>query len=179
MFNPFSRLHCKLQRSSKALRKWSKAIIGNSKLLMAAAKQLIWILDVIQDHRNLSTAEASLHKQLKFRYLGLAVVEKLRARLTFRSRQHMRILNCFFRRINGRQRRNFIHHFSSTEGNLTSQAQMSQHALDPFMNMLGHPMARHVTLNLDRIGLQVNDLHHLEDPFDEEDIHAAVNDLHS
>jgi hypothetical protein len=39
--NPFLRLHTKLQRSSRALRAWAKKLIGNNKLLIVAAIQLI------------------------------------------------------------------------------------------------------------------------------------------
>ncbi|WVZ55635.1 LOW QUALITY PROTEIN: hypothetical protein U9M48_006273, partial [Paspalum notatum var. saurae] len=78
--NPFLRLHTKLQRTAKELRTWSKSLIGNNKLLLAAARQLIWILDVVQDYRPLSADESLLHRQLKTRFLGLTAVEKLRAR---------------------------------------------------------------------------------------------------
>jgi len=58
--NPFLRLHTKLQRTGKALRKWSRAKIGNVRLLLCAAKQLIGILDVVQEFRQLSEQEVAL-----------------------------------------------------------------------------------------------------------------------
>lgn len=36
--NPFLRVHIKLQRTSKALRKWARSLIGNNKILLCAAK---------------------------------------------------------------------------------------------------------------------------------------------
>lgn len=50
--NPFLRLHTKLQRTSAKLRQWAKTRIGNTKLLMCAAKQLLGILDVVQEHKH-------------------------------------------------------------------------------------------------------------------------------
>jgi len=44
VFNPFLRLHIKLSRTAKALRKWAKQKIGNNKLLHCAARQLIAML---------------------------------------------------------------------------------------------------------------------------------------
>jgi hypothetical protein len=80
IFNPFLCLHTKLQRVSKALRAWAKAIIGHKKLLLCATSKLIGILDVVQDYRQLSDQEMLLHRDLKARFLGLTAVEKLRAK---------------------------------------------------------------------------------------------------
>ena len=52
--NPFLRLHIKLQRTGAKLRQWSKSKIENVKLLLCAAKQLIGILDVVQEFRQFS-----------------------------------------------------------------------------------------------------------------------------
>lgn len=78
--NPFLRLHIKLSRTSKALKQWAKKKIGNNRLLTLAARQLIGILNVVQEHRQLSQAEIQLRRDLKLRFLGLAAVEKVRAK---------------------------------------------------------------------------------------------------
>ena len=80
MFNPFLRLHIKLARTTKALKQWARRTIGNNRLLLCAAKQLIAILDVVQEHRQLSQAEDRLRRDLKARFLGLTAVEKLMAK---------------------------------------------------------------------------------------------------
>jgi len=61
---PFLRLHTKLQRTGKKLKEWAKSKIGNIKLLMCAARQLIGILDVVHDFRQLSADELQLKKIL-------------------------------------------------------------------------------------------------------------------
>lgn len=80
VYNPFLRLHIKLARTAKALKQWAKKNIGNNKLLLRAARQLIGILDVVQEHRQLSSSEIRLRRDLKVRFLGMTAVEKLRAK---------------------------------------------------------------------------------------------------
>ena len=78
--NLFLRLYIKLQRTRAKLRQWSKSKIGNVKLLLCAAKQLIGILDVVHEFRQLSMLEVCLKRDLKARFLGLTAVEKIRAK---------------------------------------------------------------------------------------------------
>jgi hypothetical protein len=46
--------------------------------------QLIGILDVVQDYKQLSELEVRFKRDLKFRFLGLTAMEKLRAKQSFR-----------------------------------------------------------------------------------------------
>jgi hypothetical protein len=69
--NPFLRVHIKMRRTSKALLKWAKGLIGHNKLLLRATSQLIAILEVVQDHRQLNDHEISLKWDLKARFLGM------------------------------------------------------------------------------------------------------------
>jgi hypothetical protein len=68
--NPFLRLHIKLQQTGAKLRQWSRSNIGNVRLLLCAAKQLIGILDVVHEFRQLSTLEVQLKRDLKACFLG-------------------------------------------------------------------------------------------------------------
>lgn len=63
--NPFLRLHIKLQRTSKALRGWSRKHIGRNKIQLRATSQLIAILEVVLEHRQLSVHELRLKRDLK------------------------------------------------------------------------------------------------------------------
>jgi hypothetical protein len=106
------RLHVKFQRVSVALKNWSKAILGNNKILLKAVSQLIGILDVVQDYRQLSELEVRLKRDLKFRLLGLTAVEKLHAKQTSRIssiRASEANSKLFFLQANGRRRKNYIH----------------------------------------------------------------------
>ena len=117
--NPFLRLHIKLSRTAKALKIWAKQNIGNNKLLLRAARQLIGILDVVQEHRQLSDPEIRLRRDLKVRYLGMMAVEKLRAKQQSRL-THIRAEEAsdklFYLHVNGRRRKNFMRHLQSQEG---------------------------------------------------------------
>jgi hypothetical protein len=111
VFKPFLRLHAKLQSTATKLKQWAKSKLGNNKLLMIVAKQLIWIFDVVAEYRQLSLAEISFKRDLKARYLGMAAVEKLRlkqqSRLTMiKATEASEKL--FFLRVTGRRRKTYI-----------------------------------------------------------------------
>lgn len=109
VMNPYLRLHIKLQRTSEALRNWSKAIIGKSKVLLCAVSKLIEILDVVQEFRPLSELEISLNRDLKAIFLGLTAVEKLRARQASRLvsiKAEEASSRRFYLHANGRRRKN-------------------------------------------------------------------------
>jgi hypothetical protein len=78
--NPFETLHIKLNRTAKALRVWSKTIVPQGKLALAICREVIHQLEKAQEARMLDSAELSLIKLLKVRILGLAAIEKCRAR---------------------------------------------------------------------------------------------------
>lgn len=78
--NAFLNLHIKLQKAGKKLKQWAKSKFGRNKMLMLAAKKLITILEVVQEHRQLSKDEIQLKQSLKNKFLGFAAIEKLRAR---------------------------------------------------------------------------------------------------
>ena len=78
---------------------------------MLAAEQLITILDVVQEFRQLSQQEVLLKRDLKNRYLAMATIEKLRAR----QRSRLKYLKAgdasskfFFMSANGRRKKNYI-----------------------------------------------------------------------
>jgi hypothetical protein len=114
--NPYLQLHTKLQRTSKALTKWARSMIGSNKLLLCAAKMLIGILDVVQDFRQLSDQEISLKRDLKVKFLGMTAVEKLRAKQSARLtaiKAAETSSKLFYMQANGRRRRNFIQSIKS------------------------------------------------------------------
>jgi len=180
--NPFLRLHIKLQRTGSRLRQWSRAKIGNVRLLLCAAKQLIGILDVVQEFRQLTTQELQLKRDLKARYLGLAAVEKIRAK------QQSRLTGIkaadaqsklFFLQINGRKRKNYIQKLQTKGGQVHSHSDKEQLIYQHFSSHFGVPGPRHFTLDWDRLGLTQHDLSSLEKEFTEDEVHAAILDMAS
>jgi DICT domain-containing protein len=74
--NPFSKLHIKLSRTSKALKRWSKSIISQRQLAPEVCREVIEKLEQAQKNRQLTEEERRLIKDLKFRILGLSTVKK-------------------------------------------------------------------------------------------------------
>lgn len=180
IFNPFLRLHIKLSRTAKAIKHWSKKTLGNNKLLLRAARQPIGIFDVVQEHRQLSTAEILLRRDLKARFLGLTAVEKLRAK------QQSRLTNIraaeassklFYLQANGRRRKNFIRQLHSPEGIMHTHEEKANCVLQHFSNRLGTQQHREVTLDWNQLNVASHDLQHLEEEFSEEELMAVVQDI--
>jgi uncharacterized protein involved in type VI secretion and phage assembly len=148
-------LHTKLQRTAKALKKWAQSKIGNCKLLLIAAKQLIWIFDVAQEYRLLSNRELQFHRKLKQRFLGLTAVEKLRARQCSRLTM-IKATNTnsklFFMRSNAQRRKNFIKSLQVSGATVYTQHDKEQAAYSHFSSLFDKPGPRSHTLRLTALG---------------------------
>jgi hypothetical protein len=174
------RLHVKFQRVSVALKNWSKAILGNNKILLKAVSQLIGILDVVQDYRQLSELEVRLKRDLKFRLLGLTAVEKLHAKQTSRIssiRASEANSKLFFLQANGRRRKNYIHSLHTTDGTFYSHDDKADKFFDHFSNLFGRPEPRANTFNWRELGFTRHDLQHLEESFTEEEVLATIQEI--
>lgn len=162
------------------LRQWCRSKIGNVKLLLCAAKQLIRILDVVQEFRQLSTLEVQLKRDLKARFLGLTAIEKIRAKQQSRMtgiKAAEAQSKLFFLQINGRKRKNHIKQLQTESGQVHTHANKEQHIFDHFNKHFGPPEARPITLDWDRLGLPRHDLRALEEKFTEEEVHAVVMEI--
>jgi hypothetical protein len=78
--NPFLSLHVKMSRIAKALNAWSKTLLPAYKLTLSVCREVVLQLDKAQENRALSPGEGMLIKTIKQRILGLAAIEKCRAR---------------------------------------------------------------------------------------------------
>jgi hypothetical protein len=78
--NHLATLHIKLSRTAKALKAWAKSLILFGKIVMAICREVVDQLERAQETRHLYLDEISLLKHLKQRILGLAPIEKSRAR---------------------------------------------------------------------------------------------------
>ena len=180
--NPFLRLHTKLQRIGKKLKEWARSKIGNTKLLMCAARQLIGILDVVQEFRQLSAEEIQLRRYLKLRILGMAAVENLRCKQASRMtsiRAAEANTKLFYLQAKGRKRKNFISELQEGSTTLRSHGDKEGCLLNHFSKLFGPPPSRAQTLNWENLGLPRVNLDHLEEEFSEEEIHAVVKELKS
>jgi hypothetical protein len=78
--NPFVVLDNKLHATAKALQSWSDKWIGNVRLQLSIAMDIIGRLDVAAKSRLLSHEEHALCKLLKKKLLGLCSLERTIAR---------------------------------------------------------------------------------------------------
>jgi hypothetical protein len=79
----------KLRALAKALQSWRTSCVGNIRLQLAAARAVIYELDLAQESRPLSSEEILLRRELKTNTLGLASLECSMAQQRARSR-HLR-----------------------------------------------------------------------------------------
>ena len=69
--NPYVVLDAKLRATTKSLKKWSDRWIGNVKLQIGIAMEVIFRLDKAMESRPLTEQEGALRKLLKGKLLGL------------------------------------------------------------------------------------------------------------
>jgi predicted ribonuclease YlaK len=77
---PLKRLHIKLAHAAKAIKRWSREKIGDTKLQLALVKEVLLQLELAQESRVLTAQEMDLRRRLKARSVGLADMEKSRMR---------------------------------------------------------------------------------------------------
>jgi hypothetical protein len=164
----------------KSLKKWARAKIGNNQLLLCAAKKLVGILDVVQEHRSLSVQEIQLRKDLKARYLGMMAIEKIKAKQKSKL-AHIRAADAqsklFFLHANGRKRKNLIQFLNTPDGSVHMHLDKQKHIFEHFSSQFGQPAPRTHTLDWNLLGLQRMQLSSLEAPFEEEEVHGVIRDL--
>lgn len=86
--DPLRRLDCLLRNTAKGLQSWGQKRVGNIKMQLLVAKEVIYQLDKAQDAWLLTPAESWLRKSLKVKCLGLAFLERTMARQRARINWH-------------------------------------------------------------------------------------------
>jgi exonuclease III len=83
--NALLRMHVKLLRLARALKVWRRAHFSNWKIQMAIVQVVLLELEKAQERRSLTTEELEFRKLLKAKSVGMAAVQKAKAR------QHSRL----------------------------------------------------------------------------------------
>jgi endonuclease/exonuclease/phosphatase family metal-dependent hydrolase len=174
---PIKRLHIKLSRVAKNLKKWKRGKIGNTRLQLAIAKEIILQLELAQESRTLTAEELDLRRRLKIRSTGLAVIEKSR----MRQRSRLTYIHCgdantklFHLKANAHRRKNYIQCLQSQDGIVFSQHEKEKMADDYFSEHLGTAATRTMTIDWQALGYETRDLQHLELPFSYDEIRRTV-----
>ena len=174
------RLHVKLSRVAKDLKKWHKKNFSDLRMQMAVAKEVIGRLDVAEEGRPLTAHERGLRVSLRARIQGIASIIKIRIRQRARL-TNIRLgdanLRLFHMRAKGRRRKNFIQNLRTDSG-LAITHEEKQNALHThFREFLGTAVPRTAALSWESLGYAARDLSALEAPFLMEELKSAVFDL--
>jgi hypothetical protein len=169
--NAFGVLHIKLSRTAKALKIWSKSLIPHVKLALAICREVINQLEKAQEDRNLTSAEISLIRHLKKRILGLAVIQKSRARQRSRltwMRYGDANTRYFHLMANAKRRRITFTPCNQIVGLQSPKEKNHKVIYDHFLQHIGSYTPRECKLNLAALGWQPRSLQHLDYPVSKE-----------
>ncbi|KAJ1279149.1 hypothetical protein BS78_04G132900 [Paspalum vaginatum] len=177
---PVERLFMKLKRLSIGLQKWSHRKVGNVKMQLAVAKEILHRLEIARDSRSLSQGEDWLRKKLKLHCLGLASLERTIARLRSRVlylREGDANTAFFHQQARYRKKKNFIAKLQVGDRIIVSQDEKQEAAFDFFDNLLGTAEERDFTLDLSAFHQQQRDLSFLDDAFTLQEVWATIKDM--
>jgi hypothetical protein len=179
---PFKRLHIKLVRVAKGLKRWRKEKIGDTRLQLAIVKEVLLQLEAAQEVRTLTQQELDLRRRLKIRSTGLAAIEKSRirqrARLTY-IRSGDANTKFFHIRANTRMRKNYIHSLHTDGRVATTHNDKEKIIADYFSGHLGSHEPRSTTFSWSALGYVPRDLSALEAPFTQDEIKDTINSMPS
>ncbi|XP_066333398.1 uncharacterized protein [Miscanthus floridulus] len=150
------RLFLKLQRLSQDLQKWGQRKIGNVKLQLGIAKEILHHLEIARDSRDLSPSEEWLRKKLKLHCLGLASLERTIARLRSRVlylKEGDANTSFFHRQARYRKKKNFIAKLQVGDQTVADQEDKQEAVLQFYENLLGTAEEREYTIDFAEIGI--------------------------
>jgi hypothetical protein len=174
---PLKRLHIKLSRVAKAIKRWRKQKIGDIRLQLAIVKEILLQLEGAHEHRPLTQEELNLRRRLKIRSVGLAAIEKSR----IRQKSHLTNIRCgdantklFHIRASSRARKNYIQCLQDDNGIAVAHDGKEKIIGDYFRDHLGSMVQRPVTFLWPALGYNSRDLSELEAPFTLEEIKETI-----
>jgi hypothetical protein len=168
--------------TAKCLTGWSRGLFSNTKVLLHAALLVILHLDLAQERRALSANETLIRTRLKRKVIALSVVDRAR------KKQCARIANIkegdantkfFHLRVNARRRKNHIQRLKHNQGWVTDHIAKEEIVSNHFQTIMGTRVARSNDFNWEELNFATTDLHSLGDPFTEEEVKCAIDQMPS
>ena len=178
--DPFHRVDELLKNTARELQSWSQRRIGQIKLQLLVAKEVVFQFDRAQDRRQLSPEEHQLRKEMKCKCLGLASLERtiarLRSRITY-LREGDANTKFFHLHSSYRTKRKFISKLEDGTSLALAHDEKANLLHQHFSAIFGAAPERSSTIDLQALGVQAANLQHLEYPFSEEEVWATIKAL--
>lgn len=151
--------------------------MGNVKLQMEMARELIGKFDNAEEVRQLSLQERYFHRELKKKYLALSSLERTmarqRSRITWLQEGDANT-RFFHRQAAFRRRKNFVQQLELDGQVATSPSEKADLAHDFYSSLLGTVCHRSHSLDLSFLQPRGNQLAGLEGSFSEEEAWEAI-----
>lgn len=166
-------------RTAKALKNWTRKSLGGWRVKWAALNIILEMLEKAQERRQLTPAEQEFKKCLKNKSLGMAAVQKSRAR------QHSRLTlirkgdantKYFQLHASTRKKKSFIATLEGESGLATTQDSKSL-AYNHFSSVLGTRSTRMNAINWEELGYVPQVLDDLDEPFTIHEIEALIKEM--
>ena len=177
---PMEQIAMKLKRLTKALQSWSKKQVGHVKTQLGLAREILHRLEIAQDSRALTPEEDWLRCESKRYCLVLSSLERTVARL----RSRIRFLKdgdantaLFHSQARFRKRKNFISKLIQNGEVVTSQEDKHAAFFEYFDGLIGTPLVRASTLDLDFFHREGIDLSALDAPITEDEVWLTIKKL--
>ncbi|XP_071681762.1 uncharacterized protein [Lolium perenne] len=138
--DPFRRLDALFRNAAEFFQAWGEKKVGNIKLKIAMANTLILRLDVAQESRVLTPAEAWLRRMLKHAVLGMSSLERTIARQRSRIRwlrEGDANTKLFHAVANGRRTKNYIASVRVGEEVATTQERKNEVFTEEYVRLIG------------------------------------------
>jgi hypothetical protein len=163
--NPIRVLYTKIERTAKALKKWSKRKIRWTVHASNIATEIIFNLDLAQEERQLTDEERKLRAELKSKLLGFAAIERSRwrqrSRLTW-IKEGTANTKLFHLRANGRRRKNHIPELLGDNGKVADHKEKEEILYSYFKESIGGNQGRSAGLNWANLNIPKAELGHLD-----------------
>jgi hypothetical protein len=165
---------------SQFQKSWSDCMIGNIRLQLAVAREVLLRLESAGDQRQLAAHETVLHRELKLKTLVLSSLRRTIAR------QESRILwikegdvptTFFHAHANARQRHNHIRVLKRGDQTFLSEEDKVVVVFNFFNHVLDTPPLRTCRLKLEALDLPSLDLTALGDRFIEAEVWSVIKEM--
>lgn len=175
-------MHVKLMRTARALKIWRRSIFSEWKLKSAILQIILLELEKAQERRLLTPEEQEFKRYLKAKSVGMAAVQKARAK------QHSRLkwiqegdanTRLFHIYANARRKKSFVSALHSDEGVATTQQDKMRVATEFFNKAVGTNSTRSRRLNWAALGYSPFNLEDLDMPFTEQELFGIIKSLPS